>query len=269
MSWADVRLRTSLWHLREESVATRVLVSVGFAGFLSLLALVSFPLPWTPVPFSMMPFALLVAGAVQKPQWSLLSVAIYLIAGGLGAQIFAEGASGWSHFGGHTAGYLLGFLLVSPLVSAYVARPRRTVTGAWRSGVIAAVAVAAAAGLLAIAWLWRTGQGFTDIDDSIRAFGTGASVAWIAVFLATVGVLTLVAVRGTRKSGALQLFFVMLAAIIALHACGVTVLWLATPLSLMAAIVVGSIVFLPFDILKAGLAVAATLPFLPTEPEHA
>lgn len=38
-----------------------------------------------------------------------LAVVLYLVAGGLGAPVFAEGASGWQHFTGSTSGFLLAF----------------------------------------------------------------------------------------------------------------------------------------------------------------
>ena len=38
-----------------------------------------------------------------------LAVIFYLVAGGLGAPVFADGASGWQHFAGSTSGFLLAF----------------------------------------------------------------------------------------------------------------------------------------------------------------
>ncbi len=246
-------------------------LSVGMGGFLMLMGSLSFPLPWTPVPFSMLPFALLVAGAVQKPQWSLLSVILYLVAGGLGAHVFAGGASGWHHFGEHTAGYLFGFLLVSPIVSAYVARPRRVLGGPWRYAAVGASAAAAVIGLAAIGWLISRGVGIQTLDADAVGFGTVRSVLWIGLFILTTALLAYLLLR--RRSGqweaSLQLFFVMMMATLVLHALGVLVLWQMTSLGLMSSIIVGSIVFLPFDILKAGLAVAVTQPWLPPESEHA
>lgn len=245
-------------------------LSLGMGVLLMFMGSLSFPLPWTPVPFSMMPFALLVTGAAQKARWSLVSVATYLIAGGLGAPVFADGESGWAWFAGATAGYLFGFLLVAPFISTYLKRPRPALQGRWRAAVLGLVGASAAAGIAAIIWLSVRGTGFTDVDADITGFGTGRSILWICAFLIGAATLTTLLLRGRlegRRAQSVQLFLVMLAAIGLLHGVGVTVLWLATPLSLMAAVVLGSIVFLPFDILKAALAVAVSLPFLP-EPLH-
>ncbi len=249
---------------------TRLGVSAAMAGFLSIMALVSFPLPWTPVPFSLMPFALLVTGAVQRPGYAALSVLIYLAAGALGAPIFAEGASGWAHLLGPTAGYLFGFIAVSMLVSAYMARRHAPLPTALAWGLIGFVGAAILAGVGAIAWMWSSGQGLAQLDSEVTAdWGVAKSTLWALLFITAASTtlsLWILARRRGERAAALNLFAVMLGSILVLHACGVTVLWLATPLSLMSAIILGSVVFLPFDIVKAGLGVALTLPFLPSPP---
>jgi biotin transport system substrate-specific component len=44
------------------------------------------------------------------------AVVLYLIAGGLGAPVFAEGAAGWQHFTGSTSGFLLAFPIATLVV---------------------------------------------------------------------------------------------------------------------------------------------------------
>jgi biotin transport system substrate-specific component len=48
------------------------------------------------------------------------TVVLYLLAGGFGAPIFADGASGWIHFRGSTAGFLLAFP-IGALVAGWLA----------------------------------------------------------------------------------------------------------------------------------------------------
>jgi biotin transporter BioY len=246
----------------------RAAMSIGMAGFLALMGALSFPLPWTPVPFSMIPFGLLVAGAVQRPAYAAASVVLYLLAGALGAPIFADGASGWRVFVGATAGYLFGFILVSALVGAYVSRPRRMLGRNAVIAVLGAVGLAVAAAVAAISWMWTRGTGLEGLDGELAAWGLGRSTLWVAwaIFaFALLASLFLLARRRGQERAALNLYLVMLASLVILHVCGVTVLWLVGGFSLMAALVLGSVVFLPFDIVKAGLAVAAVRPFLPEE----
>lgn len=248
--------------------ASRLMVSVGMAGLLALMGSLSFPLPWTPVPFSMMPLGLLIAGGYQRPMYGFLSVGMYLAAGALGAPIYAEGASGAGHLFGNTAGYLWGFLLVSPLIGWYLQRPRRSLGPRATTALLGAFAVAVAAGTAAIAWTLTTGRGLGALRET-QGWGVGSSALWYLAFL-TVACITLTAWTLQRRRGetrqALELYLVMLGSIVVLHACGVAVLWASTGMELMAAVILGSVVFLPFDAVKAGLAVGLTLPFLPTPP---
>lgn len=262
------------WSLVQRQAAAtgwpvRLGLSLGMAGFLALMAQVSFPLPWTPVPFSMMPFALLVAGATQRPAWAGLSVVVYLAAGAAGLPVYAEGASGIRHLAGSTAGYLFGFLLVSPLVSAYVARPRALLPHRLVVASVSLLAVALVGAVSVIAWMNATGTGLEE------TWGVGASTLWVLAFVTAASLGTtyvLLSRRRGQATAAANLWLVMLGALLVLHACGVVVLWALTPHTLIQAIALGSVVFLPFDTVKAGLAVAATLPFLPTpetESTHA
>jgi biotin transport system substrate-specific component len=251
-----------------DATATRFAVSLAMSGVLMLTGLLSFPVPWTPVPFSMLPFGLLLAGAVQRPAWGVLSVLIYLVAGGLGAHVFAQGANGWEHFIGATAGYLFGFPVVAYLVGKYARRPR-LLPGWLRSGLIAVFATSAVAGIAVIAWMWDQGGVRTDQGD----YGITTAVLWALAWVTTAAIAMAVwNLRGDRSSHALDAWIVMMGALLLLHAMGVTGLWLLGDLPLIEAIALGSIVFLPFDTVKAGLAVALTVPFLSSpsrEPEHA
>jgi biotin transport system substrate-specific component len=82
---------------------------------LAVLAQVSFPLPFTPVPLTGQTFGVLLVGAALGSKRGLASMLLYIMEGGLGLPFFAGGASGWHVLVGSTAGYLVGFV-----VAAYV-----------------------------------------------------------------------------------------------------------------------------------------------------
>lgn len=71
----------------------------------------SVPVPGTDVPQSLQTLAVLLVGCVLGARLGALALAAYVLAGGLGLPVFADGASGWSHVVGSTAGYLVGFVL--------------------------------------------------------------------------------------------------------------------------------------------------------------
>lgn len=106
-----------------ENLARAVLI----AALTAALAQVSIPLPGG-VPFSLQPFGSFFAGLLLGPLWGGVAMALYLLAGALGAPIFA----GWN--GGlqallynDTSGFLWGFLagaIVSGAIAHRQVQPR-------------------------------------------------------------------------------------------------------------------------------------------------
>ncbi len=66
-----------------------------------------------PVPMSMQTYAILVIAALSGWRLAGLITIAYLVLGGLGVPVFADGASGTAHLYGKTAGYLYGFVLTA------------------------------------------------------------------------------------------------------------------------------------------------------------
>ena len=76
----------------------------------ALSARMAATIPGIAVPQSAQTLAVLVVGSLLGARDGALTMTAYLIVGGLGVPVFAEGGSGWAHFAGPTAGYLLGFV---------------------------------------------------------------------------------------------------------------------------------------------------------------
>ncbi|HLF16164.1 MAG TPA: biotin transporter BioY [Candidatus Thermoplasmatota archaeon] len=239
----------------------RVLTAVGFAGFIALLAQLSLPLPWTPVPFSFQPLAVLVTGACLGRNYALLSVAVYLGAGAVGLPVFAEGEGGLDALTGSTAGYLFGFAAAAYLVGWYVERRRRLLDRRWAVGLAAALGALALAALVTLTWIAFQGGRFES------AWSATESLLWLFLGLAVLGAVAaawlILQARGERWER-LNLFLAMMAAIALIHLCGVVVLKPSLGVGWSEAVALGSTVFLPFDLVKAGLATAATAIFLPS-----
>jgi len=93
-------------------VRDAVLVVSG-AALTGLCAQLSIHTPLSPVPFTLQTFAVLLTGAALGSWRGVLSMLVYLVAGGLGLPWYAHGSSGW---GGPSFGYLVGFVLAAAVV---------------------------------------------------------------------------------------------------------------------------------------------------------
>ena len=96
-------------HIQWQStwVDSTLLVVLGLAlmGWLS-------PQVWTfqgTLPITPQSLIVVLWGVLWGWQGGTAAVALYLVSGGLGAPVFADGASGWIHFTGSTAGFLFAF----------------------------------------------------------------------------------------------------------------------------------------------------------------
>lgn len=69
------------------------------------------------IPITGQTLAVLVSAMVLPRVEALIAIALYLVGGGLGLPIFADGSSGWEKLTGNSAGYLWGFLLATFAVS--------------------------------------------------------------------------------------------------------------------------------------------------------
>jgi biotin transport system substrate-specific component len=106
------------------------------ALFTALIAAGAFvTLPLGPVPFTLQPLFVLLAGLVLGPRLGALSVVAYLVLG-LIAPVYAGGTSGLGVLFGPTGGYLLGFVL-GAWVAGVVGRSRDTSTPRLAMGALA------------------------------------------------------------------------------------------------------------------------------------
>lgn len=81
---------------------------VGFAATMAVAAQIAIPIPGTPVPFTLQPLAVVLAGLWLGPAAGAASMVLYLLVGALGAPVFSPiGAPGVLRLIGPTGGYLL------------------------------------------------------------------------------------------------------------------------------------------------------------------
>jgi biotin transport system substrate-specific component len=91
---------------------------VGASLLVALMAQVSVPLPFSPVPITGQTFAVLLVGAALGAKRGSASLLLYLLEGAAGLPVFAGGGAGPATFLGPTGGYLIGFVAAAWLVGA-------------------------------------------------------------------------------------------------------------------------------------------------------
>jgi biotin transport system substrate-specific component len=112
-----------------ENPAVRRGLAVGLgAATVALAAQVAVPLPFTPVPMTLQPLAVLVVGGVLGARLGAAALVLYLALGALGFPVFTPvGLPGAARLLGPTGGYLLAYpvaaALVGWLASSTFARP--------------------------------------------------------------------------------------------------------------------------------------------------
>ncbi len=91
-------------------------------AIISIFAQIAYDVPWseTTIPISGQTFAVLVVGMLLGRNWGSLAVVIYLLIGGLGLPVFADGGYGWESFTKGTGGFLIGFA-VATFIIGYLA----------------------------------------------------------------------------------------------------------------------------------------------------
>jgi biotin transport system substrate-specific component len=100
----------------------RAALTAVFAALISAGAFAAVPLGNIPIVLQNM-FALL-SGLVLGPVLGGSAVLLFLLAGAVGAPVFAGGKAGFTHFLGPTGGFLYGYFLAAALAGCIAGAPR-------------------------------------------------------------------------------------------------------------------------------------------------
>lgn len=101
---------------------------VAFAVAAAFSAQIAVPLPWTPVPVTLQPMIVILAGAMLGPRLGSIAMMGYVTFGALGAPVFSNGGSGLGWLFGPTGGYLLAAPAAAFVVGVIAGRSEQ----AWR-----------------------------------------------------------------------------------------------------------------------------------------
>lgn len=120
---------------RSPLTAHRALGIVGFAAAVAAASQIAIPLPFTPVPLTLQPMLVILAGMMLGPVAGAASMILYLVAGSLGLPVFTPlGAPGFARLLGPTGGYLLAYPFAAYVAGA-LARRAPSLSARFISGV--------------------------------------------------------------------------------------------------------------------------------------
>ena len=144
---------------RAEGHAIRVASVLFITVFTAAAAQISFPLPFTQVPFTFQPMVVLVGGLVLGSRLGCASQVLYLIAGIAGLPVFAASATlppGMLRLAGPTGGYLMAYPFAAFVVGYLAERgfARRYATSV--AAMLVGLAMIYAAGTVWLAYFART-----------------------------------------------------------------------------------------------------------------
>ncbi len=103
-----------------EEVTSNIARAALFAALLGAFAYVSFPNPVSPAPVTLQVLGVFLAGILLGPVWGAVACGLYLLAGALGAPVFAGGTAGLGVLLGPTAGYLWSYPLTAFVIGVLV-----------------------------------------------------------------------------------------------------------------------------------------------------
>lgn len=120
--------------LRDRRLA--VLGVVGFAAALAAASQVAIPLPGTPVPITLQPMVVVLAGMMLGPTLGVASMVLYLAVGATGLPVFAPvGPPGIARFVGPTGGYLIAYPFAA-YIAGFLAPRFPSLMGRWLAAVL-------------------------------------------------------------------------------------------------------------------------------------
>jgi biotin transport system substrate-specific component len=145
--------------------AANMLLVLGASALIAVAAQVAIPLPFTPVPLTLQPLAVIFIGVALGSKRGAAAAILYLLEGASGLPVFAQGHGGPLWLVGPTAGFLWSYPFAA-WVAGFVSER------GWGSSILRAVTgMLLALGVIYLGgWSW-----LTYLTDARTAFASGVA----------------------------------------------------------------------------------------------
>lgn len=131
------------------SAVTNVMLVIAASAIIAIAAQIAIPVPFSPVPLTMQPLAVLLVGVILGSKRGAAAAALYLLEGASGAPVFAQLHGGAFWLTGFTAGYLWSYPFAAFIAGWFSERNWGSTTLRAISGMLIALAVIYLGG-----WSW-------------------------------------------------------------------------------------------------------------------
>jgi biotin transport system substrate-specific component len=140
---------TVLQRLVRGRVAVDMMLVIGASMFVAIAAQIAIPVPFSPVPLTLQPLAVLLVGVTLGSTRGAAALALYLLEGASGLPVFAQGHGGAIWLVAATAGYLYSYPVAAWVAGWFSER-------GWGNSVLRAVAgmLTALAVIYVGGWSW-------------------------------------------------------------------------------------------------------------------
>src|SRR5438270_4899981 len=135
--------------LEQRRVLTQLLLVIAGSAVIAIAAQIAIPIPFTPVPLTMQPLAVLLVGVVLGATRGSAAAALYLLEGAAGLPVFAQGHGGALWLVGPTAGYLLSYPFAAFVAGWFSERGWSSSIARALAGMLTALVIIYAGG-----WAW-------------------------------------------------------------------------------------------------------------------
>jgi biotin transport system substrate-specific component len=106
-----------------ERYVRNVLLVVGASLIIAIAAQIAIPVPFSPVPLTMQPLAVLMIGVFLGARRGAAAAILYILEGAAGLPVFSQGHGGAIWLAGPTAGYLISYPLAAFVAGWLTRRP--------------------------------------------------------------------------------------------------------------------------------------------------
>lgn len=93
-----------------------LILSSFFASLTAICSIVSFPLPFSPVPINLALLSVYLSGALLGPLYGALSQIIYMLLGAIGLPVYHNLTGGLAILTGPTGGFIIGYIAAAFII---------------------------------------------------------------------------------------------------------------------------------------------------------